>query len=170
VMSLSFMVMIVLSMTILILGSVLIVNISNKTSDLEDTTESKFEERFAELNCMPNDKVCIGVIKRQINRGQSDIYIIKIINHFESALFRLSVNPSSSINNSDEEIDNILEVTYNQESFLVENIEEKVLSLGIKVPINASSGTYIFDLTVLNELNGQFIKYGPKLSIYAIVP
>jgi hypothetical protein len=168
-MSLSFLVMVILSITIVILGSVLVVNISNRALELDDSTEGNLEKRFAELNCAPNEGVCIGVIKRVIDRGQSGVFEIKIINHFNSTIFRLNVQPSTSYNKSDGLIDNNLDISYNSDNFIVEKIEEKELGVGITVPKNATLGTYVFDLSVTNKINGQFVDYGSKHRIYVIV-
>jgi len=168
--SLSFIVILVIAVTIFILGIRFIYDIAIETTELEKITTDQLDKKFADLACESNDRVCIGIIKKTIARGNFDIFGLKIINIDPRTIFKVKVTPAFAFDKNNEEITNNIDFKYNDKALEIEKNGEKGLGIGFNVPKDALSGTYIFDVVVIYNVDNEFKQYDDLEKIYVEVP
>mgnify|MGYP001482347686 CR=1 FL=1 len=168
--SLSFLVVLVIAVAILILGIRFIDSIASETIELDKITTDQLDKKFAELSCSASDRVCIGIIKKVIAKGNFDAFGMKIINIDDMAMFKVVVTRASAFDLSEKEILNNIDFKYNPNPVEIEKNEEKSLGIGFEVPKDAVSGTYIFDVLVEYNVDNEFIPYADVEKIYVQVP
>jgi len=163
--SINFLVTIIIALTIFGFGVKFIYNLASEATELESLTTSELDKRIGDLLCESTDKVCIGIDKKVIQKGNFDVFGIKIINIQDVTDFEITVDrpdiPGYTLNNNPITED---ELIWNPKSRTerLEREEERELGLGISVPKNAQSGTYIFDVRVE--------PYGTLHKLYVEVP
>ena len=168
--SLSFIVTFIIAITIFIFGIRFIYNIASETTELEKITTDQLDNKLADLACESNDRVCIGIIKKTIARGDFDVFGLKIININPTTMFKVEVIPTSAFDKNNEEITNNIDFKYNDNVLEIETNEEKSLGIGFEVPKDAKSGTYIFDVIVRYNVDNEFKQYDDLEKIYVEVP
>ena len=168
--SLTFMVVVLIAIVVFILGIKFVYNLASQTNEINKFSAEQLDKKFAQLSCEGNDKVCIGIIKKIIKRDNSDNFGLKIINIENQTNFMVEVKPSFALDKDNKKILNDINFKYNDQLLKIDKNEEKPIGIGFEVPKNASSGTYVFDVQVKNEVNGRFQLYGEQQKIYIIVP
>src|SRR3989344_5911025 len=149
--SLNFMVILIISIIIFGFGVRFISRLSSEAIDLTRITEEELDERIGNLVCEGSDRVCIGIDRKTIKRTKFDVFGLKIVNILEGQSFDITVaRPSPSgytISNQPIESDDLL---WNPKarSVFIEKNEEKNLGIGVQVPADIVSGTYIFDVKI----------------------
>lgn len=168
--SLNFLVVIIISIIIFGFGIRFISKLSSQADDLTKVTMSELDQRIGNLVCEGFDRVCIGIDTKTIKRTQFDVFGVKIINLLDSQNFDITVTrPSpSGYTKSKKEIasDNLI-LNPKARSIFIEKNEEKVIGIGVQVPADAVSGTYIFDVNIQTQDGSQ---YSRIQKLYVIVP
>ena len=168
--SLTFLVTIILAVVIMAFGVRFLYSLASEATELDKTSTEQLDKRFAEISCGSNDKVCVGIIRRTIQKGKMDAFGLKIINIDAASEFKVEVNPSKAFDKQNNEIANNINFKYNNNQMTIEKNGEKSMGIGFEVPKNAESGTYVFDIAVTHKVNDEFIQYDDVEKIYAEVP
>ena len=149
--SLNFLVTVIIAVAILVLGVKFINDIAGEATELESLTTDQLDKKITELNCESTDRVCIGISKKTIPKGEFDVFGIKIINILEKQEFNINVKAAKLIKNNEEITDTInlnkIKLKYRNNLFIGKN-EEESIGVGVEVPKDTASGTYIFDVKV----------------------
>lgn len=148
--SLNFLVTIIIALAIFGFGIKFISNLASDVTELESLTTEQLDKRIENLVC-DTDKVCIGTTKKTIQKGNFDVFGIKIINILESQEFNIDIGVSKIIKGNEEITDpselNKVTIKYRQSIFIEKNDEEN-MGIGVEVAKDAVSGTYILDVRV----------------------
>ncbi len=161
--SLTFMVAIIIAVVIFILGIRFVYNLASQSNDVKDSASGNLDKKFAEILCNSNDRVCIGIERKLIAKGNSDVFSLKIINIYDNTDFNITVtrpSPSGYTKSNKNITKDILEWEPKFRTIMVERNEEKEIGIGISVPKDAGQGTYIFDVKVepYNTLNKIYVE------------
>jgi hypothetical protein len=156
---------VIIAVAILVLGVKFINDIAGEATELESLTADQLDKKITELNCESTDRVCIGISKKTIPKGEFDVFGIKIINILEKQEFNINVKAAKLIKNNEEITDTInlnkIKLKYRNNLFIGKN-EEESIGVGVEVPKDTASGTYIFDVKVQ--------QYDELYKIYVEVP
>ena len=167
---LNFLVILIISIVIFGFGIMFISRLSSQATELQDISLSELDERIGNLICEGSDRVCIGVERKTIRRNSFDIFGLKIVNILDSQNFDIVITrptPSGYAKNKAEiQTDNIV-WNPKERSIFIEKNEEKSLGMGIQVPANTVSGTYIFNIDIKGK-DGK--PYSRTQKIYVDVP
>ncbi len=168
--SLNFIVIIIISIIIFGFGIRFISKLSSQATELQEITTAELDERIGNLVCEGSDRVCVGIDRKTIRRTKFDIFGLKIVNILESQNFDISVErptPSGyTISKEEVQTDNLI-WNPKQRSVFIEKNEEKSLGIGVQVPANIVSGTYIFNVRI-QTANGK--PYSNIQKLYVDVP
>ncbi len=149
--SLNFIVILIISIVIFGFGIRFISKLSSQATELQELTISELDERIGNLICEGSDRVCVGIDRKTIKRTKFDVFGVKIINILESQNFDITVSrpaPSGYTKNKQEIPTDSLIWNPKSRGIFIEKNEEKNLGIGIQVPANAVSGTYIFNVEI----------------------
>ena len=149
--SLNFIVILIISIILFGFGVNFISRLSSEAIDITKITEKELDERIGDLICEGSDRVCIGIDRKTIKRTKFDVFGLKIINILESQNFDIRVSrptPSGYTKNNKELQSDGLISNPKSRSIFIEKNEEKNFGIGVQVPANAVSGTYIFDVRI----------------------
>ena len=137
---------------------------------MQDITTKDLDERIGNLVCEGSDRVCLGIDRKTIKRTKFDIFGLKIINILDSQNFDIIISrptPSGYTKTKQPiQSDNLI---WNPKarSVFIEKNDEKNFGIGIQVPANVVSGTYIFDVKI-QTADGK--PYSSTQKIYVDVP
>tara|TARA_Y100000310_G_scaffold191612_1_gene191556 strand:+ start:1190 stop:1708 length:519 start_codon:yes stop_codon:yes gene_type:complete len=150
--SLSFLVTVIIAITIFMFGIKFIYDLTSQATELEGLTTEELDKRIGELLCESTQRVCIGLNKKEIRRGKLDVFGIKIINIDSEKNFEISTNVVGyTLNNNpistDPDVLNKIDLKYRTTVFLGRNAEETI-GLGVEVMKDAKAGTYILDVII----------------------
>ena len=168
--SLNFIIILILSIIIFGLGVRFISKLSSQAIELQEVTTSELDERIGNLVCEGSDRVCVGIDRKTIRRTKFDVFGLKIINILESQNFDIIVTrptPSGYTKTKQPIESDSLIWNPKTRSVFIEKNEEKNLGIGIQVPANAVSGTYIFDVKI-QASDGK--PYSSTQKLYVDVP
>ena len=168
--SLNFIVILILSIVIFGFGVKFIQKLSSQATELQDITTSELDERIGNLICEGSDRVCLGIDRKTIKRTKFDVFGLKIINILDSQNFDIIVSrpvPSGYTKNKQEIPSDSLIWNPKTRSVFIEKNEEKNFGIGIQVPANSVSATYIFDVKI-QTADGK--PYSSTQKIYVDVP
>ena len=168
--SLTFLVTIILAVVVMAFGVRFLYSLASEATELDRTSTEQLDKRFAEISCVSNDKVCIGIIRKVMRKGKTDAFGLKIINIDAASEFKVEVSPSKAFDKQNNEIANNINFKYNNNQMTIEKNEEKSLGIGFEVPKDAVSGTYVFDIAVKHKVNDEFVQYDELQKIYVEVP
>lgn len=150
--SINFIVIIVIAVIVFFFGVRFIYNLASQAMEIEKLTSDELDARIGSLLCEGSEKVCLGIDRKVIKRGNFDVFGLKIINIVNSQNFDIIVNRPSPGGYTKEGIpiqnDNLIWNPKTRSAFLKRN-EEKEFGIGIEVPKDAKSGIYIFDVKVM---------------------
>ena len=172
--SMNFIVILILSIVIFGFGIVFISKLSSQANELQELTISDLDERIGELVCEGSDRVCIGIDRKIIKRKEFKVFGIKLLNIIDSQFFDITIEPSSPKGYKKdktpiESTSPSLTINPNQRSDYIEKNEEKSIGIGIQVPPNAVSGTYIFNVKI-QQTTQAGKQYVPIQKLYVDVP
>ena len=168
--SINFLVIIIISITIFGFGIYFISNLAQEAEDLRKLTLSQIDEQISGLACEGADRICIIVEKKKVSRGKVSIFGIKILNILDSEDFQIVARPSSPIGYK---MDNspitgpalVINPPQGRTESIRKN-EDKTIGIGVQVPKNAPiGGTYIIDVEIRNGGN----LYVPLQKLYVEV-
>lgn len=149
--SINFLVVIVLSFIILFFGARFIYNLAAEASELEQITSEELDRKIGELLCGGSEKVCLGIDRKIIKKGKLDIFELKIINILEEQDFIIDItrpNPRGFTKTGDPINADNLQWMPKTRTVSIKANEEKTFGVGIEVPKDAKSGTYIFNVDI----------------------
>lgn len=168
--SLNFLVILIISIVLFGFGVRFISKLSSEATQLQDLTLGELDERIGNLVCEGSERVCIGIDRKTIKRAKFDVFGLKIINILDSQNFDVTVTrpTPSGYTKAKQEIqtDNLVWNPKSRSIFIEKN-EEKVVGIGIQVPANAVSGTYIFNVDIRTS-DGK--PYSATQKLYVDVP
>jgi len=167
--SLNFLVTVIIAIVILFFGIRFISNLVTETSNLESLTTDQLDNKIENLLCEA-EKVCIGITKKTIQKGEFDVFGIKIINVISddgfSDEFNVNIQVSKLIKDNNEIIDpdklNKINLKYRTDNIVIEKNDDGNIGIGVEVAKDAVSGTYILDVEVP--------QYDEVYKIYVEVP
>ena len=175
--SLSFLVIIIISVVVFSFGISFIYKLLSQATELQQMTTKDLDDRIGNLACEGFDRVCIGVDRKTIRRAQFDVFGIKLLNINDNTLFDVTVSPSQDFpsNQLGFKMDKtpitnppnpMLLVNPPSRSIDLEKNEEKSFAIGVEIPKDAVSGTYILNVNI--QQAGQ--NYVPVQKLYVEVP
>lgn len=168
--SLNFIVILIISIILFGFGVRFISKLSSQATELQELTISELDERIGNLICEGSERVCVGIDRKTIKRKQFDVFGLKIINILDSQEFIVTVLPSSPIGYKKDKSPisgQTLIINPQSRAVKIEKNEEKVLGVGVQVPANAVSGTYIFNVEIKQQ-DGK--PYSAVQKLYVDVP
>ena len=168
--SLNFIVILIISIIIFSFGVRFISKLSSQATELQDLTIGELDERIGSLVCEGSDRVCVGVDRKTIKRTKFDVFGLKILNILDSQPFAITVSrptPSGYTRNRQEIQSDSLAWNPKARDIFIEKNEEKNLGIGVQVPANAVSGTYIFNVEI-KSADGKL--YSNVQKLYVDVP
>jgi|TARA_Y100000310_G_C20683191_1_gene817341 hypothetical protein len=150
--SLNFLVTIIIAIAIFVFGVRFISDLAVETSKLESFTTEQLDKRTQNLVCDQTEKVCIPITKKTIQKGNFDVFGIRITNILDTTEFDINVKVSKLITKGNDEITDAtvldkIKLKHRQKVIVEKNNEENI-GLGIGVAKNAFSGTYILDVKI----------------------
>ncbi len=167
--SLNFLVIIIISITIFGFGIYFISNLAREAEDLRGLTLSQIDEQIRDLACEGSDRVCMATEKIKMQKGKFGIFGIKILNILDSESFQVVVNPSSPLGYKRDNspiTSPALIINPKSRTTDIKKNEDKTIGIGVQVPKDAPvGGTYIIDVEIRN--NGNL--YVPLQKIYVEV-
>lgn len=149
--SLNFMVTLIITFAIFVLGIKFIHSLAGEATELESLTTGQLDKRIGQLICESTERVCLGIAKKAIPKGSFDVFGIKVINILDGRDFIISVEKPvpSGYKKSNEPIEtNGIKLKHRTSAFIGKNGEESI-GIGVEVPKDAVSGTYIFNVKAL---------------------
>ena len=170
--SLNFIVILIISIIIFGFGVNFISRLSSQATELQEMTVGELDERIGSLICESSDRVCVGIDRKTINKKGFGIFGLKILNIVENENFEVTVkNPENYLgykkDGAEIAISNPkLIVNPAARSVNIKKNEERNLGIGIEVPDNAVSGTYILNV----EIKNAGALYGSVQKLYVDVP
>ena len=168
--SLNFIVVLIISIILFGFGVRFISKISSEAIDITKITEKELDERIGDLICEGSDRVCIGTDRKTIKRAQFDVFGVNMLNILDSQLFTVTVSrpapPGYTRNRQAIQSDSLAWNPKARDIFIEKN-EGKNLGIGIQVPANAVSGTYIFNVEI-KSADGKL--YSNVQKMYVDVP
>ena len=171
--SLNFIVILIISIALFGFGVIFIRNLFSQATDLRDLTLEELDERIAELICEGSDKVCIGIDSKTIKRKEYAVFGLKILNVLDSQEFEIKVDPPQDYlgykkDGSKIDTTSLPLIRYPESrTVVIKQNEEVKLGIGIQVPSTAVSGTYIFNV---NIIDGEGISYSSVQKLWVEVP
>ncbi len=170
--SLNFIVIIVITLIIFGFGVNFISRLSSQATELQEMTVSELDERIGSLICESSDRVCVGIDRKTISKGDFGIFGLKILNIVENENFEVIIkNPENYLgykkDGNEIAVSNPkLIVNPAARSVNIKKNEERDLGIGIEVPDNAVPGTYILNV----EIKNAGALYGTVQKLYVDVP
>ena|SRR3989344_6762146 len=168
--SLNFIVILIISIILFGFGVRFISRLTSEATNLQELTINELDEKIGNLVCEGSERICIGIDRKTIKRTKFDVFGIKIINILDSQEFTIAVSrPEPSGYTKTNEPIQTDQIAYNpkQRSVFIEKNNEKTAGIGIEVPANAVSGTYIFNVEIKQQ-DGTL--YSPVQKLYVEVP
>ena len=178
--SLNFIVVLIISIVIFGFGITFISRLSSQAIDIQDMTLSELDTRIGNLVCEGSDRVCIGIDRKTIPRAKFDVFGLDMVNILDppqgetQVTFDVTVSPSSPIGYKKDKlpiqaIGSFKGLTVNPvtRNIVMKKNEERSIGIGIQVPANAISGTYIFNVEI-KTADGK--PYSSIQKLYVDVP
>lgn len=166
--SINFIVIIVISLIVFFFGARFIYQLGSEATKLQSMTVDELDRKIGNLVCEGSEKVCLGFDKKIIQEGKLGVFGLRIINILDSQDFDIIIsrppppNPWGYTKKGEDIATDSLVVKPASRSVYIKKNEEKDLAIGIEVPKDARSGTYIFDVKI--------IPYNTLHKIYVDVP
>lgn len=166
--SINFLVVVIIAIVMLALGMKLITDFFGKATEIHAIID---EGTKAEINEMLSrgEQVAVPFNLKQIRRGEDDTFGIGVLNTAKTPLdFQPTISFDEAFAEDDSQITDVNEadwLLYDSESFSLGPSEDKQIPVLVKVPETADSGTYIFNVRVLQNGN----TYGSTNKIRVVV-
>ena len=154
--SMSFLITIILSITMLLAGISLISYFYQTTTETQEQLDERTQQRLAEL-LGDGQQVVIPFNQQTIERGSGHVFGLGVLNIADEASFTVVVSVSSVYDENQQEVD-ISSLIDPAQWFLFDDTaqripknEQRTVSLLIEVPRDAPSGLYNFNVEVLKD-------------------
>ena len=168
--SMNFLVIIIISITIFGFGVYFISNLASTATDITKMTTSELDSRINNLVCEGSDRVCIGTEKKVIQKKNFDVFGIKIFNILATPNFNVNVANIQLLEPGSTDLKpapNSLNINPSNRDVSINQNEERTIAIGVQVLPTAKSGTYILDV----KIQAGSIDYGAKTyKLYVVVP
>ena len=169
--SLNFIVILIISIIIFGFGIRFIYNLSSKAKDITDLTYDQLDQRMGDIICEGSERVCVGIDRKTIQKKDFGVFGVKIINVLSSQTFGIDItrpDPPGYKKNRDpiQQIDPRLVINPERRDIAIGQNEEKTIGFGVAVPSNAVSGTYIFNVNIMQDSTN----YVQTQKLYVDVP
>lgn len=168
--SLNFIVILIISIIIFGFGVRFIQKLSSQAIELQELTISELDEKIGNLVCEGSERVCVGIDRKVVQRKKFDVFGLKIINILDSQEFEITVSPSDPIGYKKDKTPvegPALTINPQSRAIKINKNEEKSIGIGVQVPANAVSGTYIFNVEIKQQ-DGK--PYSQVQKLYVDVP
>lgn len=149
--SLNFLVTIIIALTIFMFGIGFIYNLASEAQGLEEVSIDSLDRRIGSLLCDGTDRVCIGMDRQTIERGEFGIFGLKITNvNADEESFDIIVEPSGFTQNNGpiEPVTGDQITTKYRSNVVLERNKQEEMGIGVQVSKDARTGTYILDVRV----------------------
>lgn len=169
--SLNFIVIIILSIIIFGYGIKFISDLFSQANELRDLTFDQLDEKISNIICEGSERVCIGADKKTIGKGKFDVFGVKILNIINDENFEIKVSPSNPIGykkNNDPISGPLLNINPKNRPLNIKKNQDKLIGIGVEVPTNVVSGTYILNVDIIITSNAK--KYVQTQKLYVEVP
>jgi len=178
---LNFIVILIISLIIFGFGIAFISTLSSQAKDIADLTFDELDQRISDVICEGSERVCIGIDRKKILKKEFGVFGLKIFNILEPPLgksgqdFDIMVAPSNPLGFTKDKtpITGIpLLINPASRTVPIKQNEEAVIGIGIQVPSDAVSGTYIFNVEIKTfiEAEAKDKEYVPIQKLYVDVP
>ncbi len=182
--SINFMVILIMSIVLFGFGIKFINDISKSSQDITKISLDELDNRISDLACQGSDRVCVPNERIKIKKKELGVFGVRILNILDPPLdskgqkFSIEFKPPSDPDPIGYKKDNtpILKSTTipaliikKRDSVFIKKNEEHKLGIGIDVPKNAVSGTYVFNLDVTTSIGGIDDKYAETINLYVEV-
>ena len=168
--SMNFIVIIIITIIIFSFGILFIRNLSQNANDLTQLTLKDIDQRISDLSCDGSSRVCISPDTITIQKKKFDVFGIKIINAGNDANFIITVTYQSPLGyKKDASPITSPPLKLNPSAPRAVSImknDGKKIGIGVEVPANAVSGTYILDIDIRTSAG----LYVPIQKLYVNVP
>jgi len=172
--SVNFLVVLIISIVIFGFGARFIYTLASEATGLSKLTLDELDKRIGELFCEGSDKVCLGIDRKVVRKGELGVFGLRLINVLDSQEFTIVLTKSKAFDKEGTEItstDNkLIYFPKDARPIDLKRNEEGDIGFGIEVPKNAVSGTYIFDINIEAPSLPAPQKYTNTLKIYVEVP
>ena len=176
--SINFIVIIILSIIIFGFGVVFMRNLFSQANDLRDLTFEDIDARIGSLICEGSERVCIGFDRKTIKREEFGVFGLKILNILDTQDFTVTIgHPADYLgfkkDKTEIDITNPKLTVYpDSRTVNIAKNEEKELGIGVEVPTDAVSGTYILNVRIQYKEpeTGDLIDYVNVHKLYVEVP
>ena len=175
--SLNFIVILIISIILFGFGVKFISSLFKEAGDITELTVNELDEHISNLICEGSDRVCIGIERKTILKGKYDVFGLKILNILLDQNFVISVSPPNPPNPIGYKKDNTpissppsppLIINPPSRNVVIKQNEERSAGIGIGVPKNAVSGTYILNVNIIRTQTGE--DYVKVQKLYVEVP
>jgi len=172
--SVNVLVILIISVVILGFGISFLYTLMAKGTEFEEDIDKKTMLELERLLMSEGEKVALPLNKIQLFRGDSHVFGVGVLNIKKSVAgksnFRIVVTPDVFIDAEDnintEPNTELWEIEYYTESFSLGDHEHDMKSIYVEAASEASSGTYQFNVDILDETGDR---YGIPLSFYVVV-
>ena len=155
--SVNFFVILIISLVIFGFGIRFIYTLSSKATELRDLTFEDLDKKIGDLVCEGSERVCVGMDRKTIERGKFDVFGVKVLNIGAEQNFDIQVTPATPYigykkDNQQGITSPNLILKFRNTVFIKAN-EGTNLAIGVEVPTNSVSGTYILNVDIMNGVN-----------------
>ena len=171
--SINFIVILIISLVIFGFGVRFIYNLFGHAKDITTLTFEEIDQRIGNLICEGYDRVCIPTEKETINRKDGKIFGVKILNVLTPPAgqtgqdFEVYVSPPADYlgyrkhttieitptgDFSGLIVNPPTRQTNPSRTVFIKQNEERPVGIGIQVPANAVSGTYILNVEIKTKI------------------
>ena len=173
--SMNFIIVLIISIIIFGFGIRFIATLFSNANDLQKMTVEDIDDQVKSLVCEGADRVCIGQDRKVIKRSSFDFFDIRVQNILDSQGFVVSVSASDPVGyNKDNQpiqltaaFKGLSVVPEKRPAEVISKNTNKVFGVGISVPVNALSGTYILKVEIKTE---DGTPYSQIHKLYVVVP
>ena len=159
--SVNFLVVIIITIVIFGFGIKFVYDLYSKADSLQGMTESEVDEKIGNLACDTSDIVCISADKKIIKKGSHDFFGVKIVNILDTPEFVVTVTKADPPGFKKDKspillADDHLILNWKTRALSIPKNEERTIGVGVQVPKDAVTGTYIFNIRIETKLGASY--------------
>jgi hypothetical protein len=171
--SASFLVTLILSITILSMGIYFLRKVFYSSEDITKTPVERFNKEIENIMCDSSLKVCVGTNTKEIPVGKHAVYTLNIQNHFsEKKTFTVSIEVKNGFKKDDTPIedDYLKKIKFltPKKEYKIEGYDNERIAVVVQPSLGSIRGTYKLLIKVKYDDNGAEKDYGSEI-IYAKV-
>ncbi|MEM2121691.1 MAG: hypothetical protein QXU20_03500 [Candidatus Woesearchaeota archaeon] len=170
--STSFLVTLILSITILSMGIYFLRNVFRNSEDITKMPVENFEKQIENILCDSSQRVCVGTNRKEIPVGKYAVYTLNIQNHFASKKkFLINVQVKNGFKPNKDPIDDYSKIKHlvPKKEYEINGYDNQRVAIAVQPTLGSVRGTYTIKIEVKYvDDNGEEKDYGNEI-IYAIV-